>query len=234
MIVKGFPMIAVSKVETALENKDGTEISMLYEKYCSIDKRNVFTRNTWYAVYNCLFDWSNEVANDFNEKFQNFETQSEMDNYLKENYGTIFFKNESNSELLECEAFGELYSLRESKIECLNTKTQLDKMLQEGEETIKDVKNKISMIDTFSNDTEGNAVISERTYESLMNDASLDYLNAGLDIEKYIIQSYQDESPNSVIINYDKTYEKLAEYSEEKITAMQSEIAKLQAEVDEY
>lgn len=118
MVVKGMPMIAVSKIETALNNKNGKEFSELYDKYSINDSTTLLydwlQTYTFDSITNYISEWITPIENDFNIRFSNYESQEEMESFLKNEYGTLFI-DENNSYTNE-EAFEILYSLLKSKI----------------------------------------------------------------------------------------------------------------------
>ena len=107
MVVKGYPMIAVAKTENALNNGDGEALSEIYES-----RYGIFTDLASDSVREYMSEWIEPVADDFNQKFTNFETQEVMDSYLKERYGTVFFTDENSSEMIIYNEFGNGVFLR--------------------------------------------------------------------------------------------------------------------------
>lgn len=165
MVFKGYPMIAVSKAEKALYNGDGEALSEVYESHYGI-----LTDSASDSVQDYMEEWIKPVANDFNQKFSNFESQEKMDLYLKNEYGTIFFKNANSTEYIVRNPFGKLNGLRSSKIKCLEIKELFD----ETEKEINNIEDRMSNLFKLSDIPKGNAVLSERHEESFM--ISLDIL----------------------------------------------------------
>lgn len=169
MILKGLPMIAVSKFETALNNKDGVQLSQLCDNYINNRWHGLIgkwlTQPTYDAVIKYMSEWIEPVANDFNRRFSNYETQEEMDTYLKNEYNNIFFSNESDDEIIIYAGWGfkELYMLRESKISSIKAKKDLD----EVEEKLNLVKDMLAKLPELSDETRENSVLTEKDAECL-------------------------------------------------------------------
>jgi chromosome segregation ATPase len=211
------PVVAVSQIERALNNKDGTEFSQVYSRY--VYEGNVFGTCVD-DIYDYLEQWINPVVNEYNEKFTNFETQEELDEYLKEEYGTIFFLDNDSTDIQKYGAFDELYTLRDSKISCSELKSQMD----DCESKIEEIKQKVSSLYKFNDELSG-GLISEQQYECNTLSLELTKISISLDYIK------NDIDINGV--NYDTTLQNLKKY-EYKIDELQSDIDELNSEIEKY
>lgn len=217
IVVKGAPMIAVSKVETALNNKDGVLFTELYNKYIKNRTNTLIGECTFDSVTDYMAEWVKPVASDFNQHFSNFETQEEMDSYLKNKYNNIFF-NEKSNQILKYSGFDDLYLLRDSKIKSLDIKKELD----EKEREINNIKNMIDNLYKLSDIPIGNAVMSQRDAELVTIYGQL----SDLDLYFYISEPYI----LSDCLDNDTLYGKL----ETKILQLKNELNELQNEYDKY
>lgn len=194
------PKNMTNQIETALENNDGVQIKLLYEKMCSYpmvipEAQNAFDKR------------ADEIAQDFNKHFVNYETQEEMDNYLKSEYGNVFFKNENDMEIdKDCGPFGELYILRDSKIECSLYKAKFDKELEEWNAELSDIE--------------------KRKERSIYAENELKYLKAEIDISETDFEIFNP-------MNDDVTLKKFYEYRQKKISLLKNRIEKLEVEFKE-
>ena len=211
-------MIAVSKVETALNNKDGVLFSELYNKYVENRANTLIGECTFDSVTDYMAEWVKPVADDFNQHFSNFETQEEMDSYLKNKYKYIFFSNENSNQILKYSGFNELYLLRDSKIKSLDVKKELD----EKENEINNIKNMIDNLYKLSDIPIENAVMSQRDAELVIIYCNLSDLELYFDISEPDILSD--------CLDNDTLYGKL----ETKILQLKNELNELQNECDKY
>ena len=219
MVLKGFPMIAVSKFETALNNKDGVQLSQLCDKYIENRAHGLIgewlTEPTRDSVVKYMSEWIETVANDFNRRFSNYETQEEMDTYLKNNYNNIFFSNESDDEIIEYAGFKELYILRESKINSIKIKKDLD----EVEEKLNLVKDMFAGLPGLSDEAQENSVMTEKDGKRLQ-----------ISIKLKEIDFYFSPSITMGCSQEDTLYNEL----NQRATQLQDEYNRLEAELNKY
>ena len=212
---EGVPKIAVSKVETALNNKDSVSFSEYYNKYVKYN-RNLIYKFTKDAITDYMAEWIKPVADDFNQHFSNFETQEEMDSYLKNQYKNIFFSNENDNQTAEYSEFNTLYALRDSKIKCLDAKKELDEI----EKEINPIKNRIDNLYKFSDVPRENTVLTPRDAETVQIITELNTLKSRL----FVPETFD----LSVCSEEDTLHSKL----EAKITQLENEINELIKECD--
>ena len=211
MVVKGYPMIAVAKAENALKNKDGEALLKIYE--CNY---GILTDVANDSVREYMSEWIGPVADDFNQQFTNFETQEVMDSYLKERYGTVFFTDENSSEMIIYNEFGKLNSIRASKIKSIEVKDTLD----EYENRINEVRNRLVNLSNLSEITADDAIVSEQDAESVSLSFELNRLDNEL-MDPYLFYGCAEDDANCVILKH-------------KWQQLQAELEKLQSEYDEY
>lgn len=211
MVVKGYPMIAVAKAENALKNKDGEALLKIYE--CNY---GILTDVANDSVREYMSEWIGPVADDFNQQFTNFETQEVMDSYLKERYGTVFFTYENSLEMIIYNEFGKLNSIRASKIKSIEVKDTLD----EYENRINEVRNRLVNLSNLSKITADDAIVSEQDAEFVSLSFELNRLDNEL-MDPYLFYGCVEDDANCVILKH-------------KWQQLQAELEKLQSEYDEY
>ncbi|MGN0523808.1 MAG: hypothetical protein ACI4IG_06015 [Eubacterium sp.] len=84
MYVKIIPSVLVSKTISAINSDDVSA----FRKYS--DMLDYFPYSTTWEVSLYLQEQETDVANEINEKFQNFESTSEIEKYVKDNYPLLY------------------------------------------------------------------------------------------------------------------------------------------------
>ena len=138
MIVKGLPIIAESQMNSAFNEQNGEKVFNLYQKYyydLGIGYSNVFLEE---SITDCVDEFVHPIYNDFNTRFSDYQSEEEMINYLKNEYGTLFI--DQNNSFINEYAFSDLKSLLDSKIDCISKKEALLEFENEINQVKQDIK----------------------------------------------------------------------------------------------